>query len=54
MIRGLIEGIFGGLETAFGNKTRRRKLKCIEIYDTMLPLTHNIKTYLRALSDPAV
>lgn len=54
MVRGLIEGIFGGLETAFGNKTRRRKPKCIEIFDTILALTHNIKTYFRALADPFV
>lgn len=53
-IRGLVEGVFGGLETGFGNKTRRRKPICRDIFNSILGLTHNIRTYLRALSDPFV
>lgn len=47
--RGLVEGVFGGLTTLQGTKTRFRKDCARKTHVALLPLTHNIRTCLRAL-----
>lgn len=46
--RGLVEGVFGGLETETGMKLRCRKPKHRDIYSALMALKHNLRTYLRA------
>jgi hypothetical protein len=43
--RGLVEGVFGGMETRYGNKTR-----CRLEHTRAVALAHNIRAYLRALA----
>ena len=46
--RGLIEGVFGGMETETGMKIRCRKLEHRNIFLNLLALKHNIRSYFRA------
>src|SRR3989344_6325691 len=46
--RGLIEGIFGGLETETGMKVRCRKPEHRNIFLSLLALKHNLRAYFRA------
>ena len=46
--RGLIEGIFGGMETEMGMKVKCRKPEHKNIFLSLLALKHNIRTYFRA------
>lgn len=46
--RGLVEGIFGGLETNGSMQMRCRTPHHRDIYVALLGLAHNIRTYLRA------
>lgn len=46
--RGLIEGVFGGLETKYGNRTRCRRPKSQRIDCLLMVVSHNLRTYMRA------
>ena len=46
--RGLVEGVFGGLETETGMEIRCRKEHHRDIYLCLLALKHNLRTYMRA------
>jgi len=46
--RGLVEGVFGGLETETGMELRCRKEHHRDIYLCLLALKHNLRTYMRA------
>ncbi|MEM3519912.1 MAG: transposase [Candidatus Hadarchaeales archaeon] len=48
--RGLIEGVFGGLETKYGNRTRCRRPKSQRIDCLLMVVSHNLRTYMRALA----
>lgn len=48
-IRGLIETVFGGMETETGNKIRFKLDKTRKLYVSIRALTHQIRTYFRAL-----
>ncbi len=47
--RGLVEGVFGGLETRYRNRTcsRLEHTRCLDIL--LLALSHNLRTYIKAL-----
>ena len=47
--RGLIEGVFGGTETKYGNRTRCRRWKSRRIDCLLMVVSHNLRTYMRAL-----
>lgn len=53
-IRGLVEGVFGGMETETGNKTRFRLEKTRRIHTALRALTHEIRTYFRVLAYKAI
>ncbi|MFQ5800447.1 MAG: transposase [Candidatus Hydrothermarchaeales archaeon] len=48
--RGLVEGVFGGLETRYDNRTRYRKEHTRKVGILMMALAHNIRAYLRAVA----
>ena len=48
--RGLIEGVFGGTETKYGNRTRCRHTKSRKIDCLLMVVSHNLRTYMRALA----
>jgi len=48
--RGLIEGVFGGTETKYGNRTRCRRTKSRKIDCLLMVVSHNLRTYMRALA----
>lgn len=48
--RGLIEAVFGGLETKYGNRTRCRRQKSRRIDCLLMVVSHNLRTYMRALA----
>lgn len=48
--RGMIEGVFGGLETEYGNRTRCRTHHARNVSILLLALSHNLKTYQKALT----
>ena len=49
MFRGLVEGVFGGMETETDNKVRFRLDKTRKTYIALRALAHEIRTYLRAI-----
>ena len=51
--RGMIEGLFGGTTTDNGNKTRFVKDKCRKTHIALMALSHEIRTYFRALEHKA-
>ena len=48
--RGLIEGVFGGTETKYGNRTRCRLPKPRRVDCLLMVVSHNLRTYMRALA----
>jgi len=48
--RGLIEGVFGGTETKYGNQTRCRLRKSRRVDCLLMVVSHNLRTYMRALA----
>ncbi len=48
--RGLIEGVFGGTETKYGNRTRCRLRKSRRVDCLLMVVSHNLRTYMRALA----
>ena len=48
-LRGLIEAVFGGLETKYGNRTRCRLSKSRRVDCLLMVVSHNLRTYMRAL-----
>ena len=48
--RGLIEGVFGGTETKYGNRTRCRLRRSRRVDCLLMAVSHNIRTYMRALA----
>jgi len=48
--RGLIEGVFGGTEIKYGNRTRCRRTKSRKIDCLLMVVSHNLRTYMRALA----
>lgn len=52
--RGLIEGLFGGTTMENDNKTRFVKDKCRKTHIALMALSHEIRTYLRALQIKAL
>jgi len=47
-IRGIVEGVFGGTQTRYGNKTRCRLEKTRNISIMMLAVSHNIRTLMKS------
>lgn len=54
LIRGMVEVVFGGMETETGNKTRFKLDKTRKLYVAMRALTHQMRTYFRALEYKAL
>lgn len=52
--RGLIEGIFGGLTTDQGMKTRFRLDKTRKLHIALLAFSHEIRAYFRAIAHKAI
>ena len=52
--RGIIEGIFGGTQVDIGNITRYIKDRCRKTHLMLIALTHQIRTYFRALEIKAL
>jgi hypothetical protein len=52
--RGLIEGIFGGITVSQGTQTRFRLDRTRKLHIALLALTHEIKTYFRAITKKAI
>jgi hypothetical protein len=48
--RGIVEGIFGGLETRYGNRTRCRLEHTRRVSILLMALAHNIRAYARAIA----
>lgn len=48
--RGLIEGVFGGTEIKYGNRTRCRLRKSRRVDCLLMVVSHNLRTYMRALA----
>ena len=48
--RGLVEGIFGGMETSGSMRMRCRTPHHRDVYVSLLGLAHNIRAYLRAVA----
>jgi len=44
--RGLIEGVFGGTETKYGNRTRCRLPKSRRVDCLLMVISHNLRTYM--------
>lgn len=53
-IRGMVEVVFGGMETETGNKIRFKLRKTRKLYVAIRALTHQIRTYMRALEYKAL
>ena len=53
-IRGLVETVFGGMETETDNKIRFKLDKTRKLYVAVRALTHQIRTYFRALVHKAL
>jgi hypothetical protein len=51
--RGMIEGLFGGTTTDNGNKTRFVKDRCRKTHIALMALSHEMRTYFRALEHKA-
>ena len=51
--RGMVEGLFGGTTTENGNKTRFVKDRCRKTHIALMALSHEIRTYFRALEHKA-
>lgn len=51
--RGMIEGLFGGTTIENGNKTRFVKDRCRKTHIALMALSHEIRTYFRALEHKA-
>lgn len=49
-LRGLIEAVFGGLETKYGNRTRCRLRQSRKVDCLLMVVSHNLRTYMRALA----
>ena len=49
-LRGLIEGVFGGTETKYGNRTRCRLRRSRRVDCLLMVVSHNLRTYMRALA----
>ena len=47
-IRGIIEAVFGGTQTRYGNKTRCRLEKIRNVSIMMLAVSHNIRTLMKS------
>ena len=52
--RGMIEGLFGGTTVENDNKTRFVKDKCRKTHIALMGLSHEIRTYFRALEHKAL
>jgi hypothetical protein len=50
----MIEGLFGGTTIENDNKTRFVKDKCRKTHIALMGLSHEIKTYFRALEHKAL
>lgn len=48
--RGIVEGVFGGLETRYGNRTRCRLEHTRRVSIMPMALAHNIRAYARAIA----
>ena len=48
-IRGLVETVFGGMQTETNNRVRFKLDKTRKLYVGIRALTHQIRTYFRAL-----
>ncbi len=48
-LRGLIEAVFGGLETKYGNRTRCRLHKSRRVDCLLMVVSHNLRTYANLL-----
>lgn len=48
--RGLIEGVFGGTETKYGNRTKCRCHGSRRIDCLLMVVSHNLRTYMRTLA----
>ena len=49
-LRGLVEGIFGGSEVKYGNRTRCRLSRSRKVDCLLMIVSHNLRTYMRALA----
>ena len=49
-LRGLIEGIFGGSEVKYGNRTRCRLSRSRKGDCLLMIVSHNLRTYMRTLA----
>jgi len=54
MFRGLVEGLFGGMQTETDNKVRYRLDRTRKTYIALRGLAHEIRTYLRALQQKII
>ena len=48
--RGIVESVFGGLETRYGNRTRCRLEHTRRVSIMLMALAHNIRAYARAIA----
>jgi hypothetical protein len=48
--RGLVEGVFGGMQTRYGNRTRCRLGHTRKVSILLIALAHNIKAYAKAVA----
>jgi hypothetical protein len=48
--RGIVEGVFGGLEARYGNRTRCRLEHTRRVSIILMALAHNIRAYVRAIA----
>ncbi|MFH1774413.1 MAG: transposase [Methanobacteriota archaeon] len=48
--RGIVEGVFGGMETRYGNATRCRLRHTSRVSIMLMALAHNIRAYARAIA----
>ena len=53
-MRGLVEGVFGGMQTETDNKVRYKLDKTRKTYIALRALAHEIRTYLRALEQKII
>ena len=51
--RGMVEGLFGGTTIENDNKTRFVKDRCRKTHIALMALSHQIRTYFRALEHKA-
>ena len=49
-LRGLVEAVFGGLETKYGNRTRCRRTNSRRDDCLLMVVSHNLRTYMRAVA----